>query len=358
MTAMIPTLVQDDYPEAMAGLLGGEADADAGALARFLAVVTHGRADPRETIGVLCAMSARRPSPAAIVALVRAIEGDAPARARELEAFRAVNIVGSGGGAPSFNISTTAALIAAACGVKVLKSGSAAYASASGAVDLLKRAGIALSRSPAQAAERLERHGVAFYSPGDFSPLLKRLAMAAAPRPLKTYAPILNRIGPLLRLLPLAGQLTGIARAEDAAWYAEHFRLLGRRDVALVASEAGLDEACSFAANRLWRVASPDAPGEVVDPASLGLAPGDLATIAGGSPERNLAILEAVLAGEGTRQARESAALNAALLIRLAGVEPDLAAAFRLASKAIATGSASRLLRALRAVAQPERAAS
>lgn len=359
MTAVTSARAQDVFPEAIAGLLGGGVDQDASALACFLSAVAHGKADPRETIGALAAFSARPASAPAIVALVRAVEADAPARCGELDGCGAVNIVGSGGGAPSFNISTTAALIAAASGVKVLKSGSAAYSSASGAVDLLRQAGIALSRSPDQAARRLERHGVAFYSPGDFSLLLKRLAMAAAPRPLKTYAPILNRIGPLLRPLPVAGQLTGIASAGDASWYAGAFRLLGRCDVSLVASEAGLDEACSFTRNRLWRVGEAGAAAEEeIDPVALGLAPGGLADVAGGSPAQNLGILEAILAGEGTVQARESALLNAALLIRLAGAEERLEDALMRAREAIASGAAAGLLRDLRAGDEAGRAAS
>lgn len=334
----------DPFARLMPALLAGDRDTACALLREFLAAVAAGGAERAEVWAVLAALSATRPDPAIAATLVTAIEAGAQTLPCRDADWGAVNIVGTGGGIASFNISSTAAVIAAVCGVRVLKSGSAAYSSAAGAIEFLRAAGIVPVRSCAEAEAMLDRFGIAFYTPGEFSPLLKRLAMAVMPRPLKTIAPVLNRVGPCLRLLPARSQLTGVARLEDLDWYAEVFGLLGQDRVTLIANEAGLDEGCAFALNRLRPVAG----GEwLLDPARLGLGAGGPEAIRGGDAAANLALSRAIFAAEAPAAPTEVALLNAALLICTAEDSRDLPAALERARAALDSGAARTLFAAL-----------
>lgn len=347
------TQPDDCFAPLMRAVLGAPGAAPVADLRAFLAATACGETDKREVCALLSVLSAQPLLPEMAEALVREIEAGAPTGpALSSRGLEAVNIVGTGGGIPSFNISSTASIIAAAAGVRVLKSGSTAYTSAAGAVEFLRAAGIAPVRSHAGARDALDRFGIAFYMPGDFSPLLKRLAMAAMPRPLKTFAPVLNRIGPFLRMLPVGGQLTGLSAVEDLDWYSEVFRRLGRDNVTLLANPAGLDEGCSFSPNRLLRILDGGTLERVIDPASLGFATGGPDDIAGGDAEANLRLTEAIYAGEAPQVATDCALFNAALLIVTGTSGDDLAAAMAAARAAVESGAARALFNRLRSAQQ------
>lgn len=330
----------------MVGLTGTVDDGTTNALHDFLMATAHGQANRQAVCAMLAALSARPLSPDLAETMVRAIQDTALTASVLDQDWDAVNIVGTGGGLPSFNISTTAAVLAAAAGVRVLKSGSAAYSSRAGAVDFLNAAGIGMAQSAEQAAEMLDRFCIAFYMPGQFSPLLKRFAMAASPLPLKALAPVLNRIGPLLRLLPASGQLTGLSRRSELGWYADLMTRLGRDNSRLIANPLSLDEACSFVANDLWS-GGRGAPWRVVpcDPEELGLNPGFAGAIRGGDAQENLTISRAILSGDGPAVATDCVLLNAALL--LADDASDLKPALTEMRRAISSGAAIALFSAL-----------
>ena len=338
---------QTGFAEVMAAVFDPAPRPDWTPLAPFLREAARGAVDHRDIAAVMAGLSARTFDEAVALILVAEIEVGASTAATLAAGsdWDAVNIVGTGGGIPSFNISSTAAILAAACGVRVLKSGSASYSSASGAMDFLRAAGIAPVRSADEAAARLDRDGIAFYSPGTFSPLLMRLAMAVAPRPIKHYAPLLNRIGPMLRLLPTRGQLTGIANPGEMLRYVALFRRLGRDGVTLVGNEAGLDEACSFAPNGIAQVSGGLIRIGSLDPAALGLAPAAPAEIRGGGPAENVKLARRILAGEVTGAAADCVALNAALLIcTRSGSTSDLPQALAETRRVLASGEGARLM--------------
>lgn len=343
----------DDFDLLMRGLLNKSNpqvdDETCTALRRFMLHAARGNADNRSICTVLVALSGHRLDPALAETLVRVIEETAQTAQILDQDWNAVNIVGTGGGIASFNISSTAAILAAATGLRVLKSGSAAYSSAVGAIDFLRAARIPIAQNADYVHSALEQHGIAFYMPGTFSPLLKRFAIAAAPFRLKTMAPVLNRIGPMLRLLPSSGQLTGVACLSDLAWYADVFGRLGQQNIRLIANPLGLDEACSIGVNQLCSVGQ-DSITEIGS--GLGFQAGDPKDLRGGDAYVNLEITRAILCGEGPIVARESVMLNAALLICTAAgpgeiSQNDIAAALREVKCAITSGAAWSLFQAL-----------
>ena len=122
-----------------------------------------------------------------------------------------VNIVGTGGGPSTFNLSTASAFVAAAMGARVIKTGSRAYASRTGSVDLLDRLGIQQTTSYEQTEEMLETFGIACAGPFVYPKELRLLARAILPFGMKTVGRFFNVIGPFLAAIPVSTQITGVS---------------------------------------------------------------------------------------------------------------------------------------------------
>jgi anthranilate phosphoribosyltransferase len=247
--------------------------------------------------------------------------------------LHAVNIVGSGGGPATFNLSTAAAIVAAAIGVRVIKSGSRGYTSRYGSVDLLHLLGIPLATSHEQLAEQVQRRGIAFAGPFVYPAELRLLAKRVFPRDWRTLGAFINRLGPFLAAVSADAQLTGVS---DPALLPVYAALPSRRRLWLVSNAAGVDELVSFADNEI--------AGEGTLPQRSN---GSLDDLRGA--EDVVRQFHALLGGDGPPAALDSIALNAAALAVLGGVEPDWDAAFDEARGALDTGAALAVLDELRA---------
>ncbi|HJP78503.1 MAG TPA: hypothetical protein VJ914_29780, partial [Pseudonocardiaceae bacterium] len=160
----------------------------------------------------------------------------------------AVNIVGTGGGPKTFNLSTAAALVAAAMGVRVVKTGSRGYTSRYGSVDMLDRLGIRLTAAYSETAESLDRFGVAFAGPFVYPSEIALLAKEILPLDLRVIGRFVNSIGPFLAAMPVSAQLSGVSN--PALLPALRF-LAARADrrVWLCHNDLGVDELVGFADN-------------------------------------------------------------------------------------------------------------
>ncbi len=180
-----------------------------------------------------------------------------------------VNVVGTGGGPPTFNISTAAAVVAAAGGVRVIKSGSRAYQSSCGSVDLLQAIGVEMSNSSDESERSLEKFGVAFVGSYVYPKEFVQLARLVAPLPLKGFGRFFNAFGPFLADVPVRVQITGISDRTLLAGAKAVADLYPRRSVWLVHNPLGVDELVGCSANTLVR---PGTAGEsVVKPTELGV---------------------------------------------------------------------------------------
>lgn len=262
-----------------------------------------------------------------------------------------VNIVGTGGGPSTFNISTAAAFTAAAAGVPVVKTGSRAYTSSLGSIDLLQRLGIRLTASYQQTEQMLERHGIAFAGPFVYPAELTRLARTVAPLGMKPFGRFLNALGPFLADLPVTAQVTGVSAAMPLPDLRELARTVTGRRIWLTANDHGADELLGFADNTV----------HVNDGTLLRLPPGEL-TGTGGDFEalRPVAPADAadhflaVLDGSAHRAATATVCLNAAALALASGRYGDWRTAFAAAREAVASGAARALAERLRSGAPKE----
>ncbi|WP_407563178.1 hypothetical protein [Streptomyces sp. 184] len=304
---------------------------------------------PGEALGVVASLTTRLPDADTVVALLDSLD----ARRDPLPADwpGTVNLVGTGGGPPTFNVTTAAALLAAAMGVRVVKTGSRSYTGRSGSLDTLERLGIATAGSYAECEDMLAAHGIAFAGGFVYPVELTRLARAVLPYGMKQVGGAFNRLGPFLAAVPVGAQLTGVT---DPGLYAVATRVADsrpRRGIWLTRNDLGADELLSFAANTVR-----PGPGRSETAVAPGFAGGghphagtldDLRPAAAGQAVETH--LLALLRGDGPAAALETICLNAAAAAVAAGADRSLPEAFHAAQEALRDGAAARLVERLRA---------
>ncbi|SDI36463.1 anthranilate phosphoribosyltransferase [Actinokineospora alba] len=298
-----------------------------------------------EAAAVLTSLTTAMPDDLSLTALFDAL---AERRTADDEFPGAVNIVGTGGGPRTFNVSTAAAIVAAAMGVRVLKTGSRAYTSRVGSFDLLDRLGIGLADSAEQAADALDRFGVAFAGYFVYPPEIAMLAREVLPLDVRVVGRFINTVGPFLAQVSVPAQFTGVSRRADLTALRALAVRTPRRRTWLCANEIGADEALSFADNVIHRCDRGDVT--EIGPATLPLHAGDLRDLA---PPADLGAVadhfRGVLAGDAPPAAVQTVCLNAATLAVLSGAHATWNTAFDAAETAVRDGAATDLLARLSA---------
>ena len=298
------------------------------------------RVDRREATDVVVALSMQPPETASVDSLVASLD----ARRTHTTQQCAVNIVGTGGGPATFNISTAAALVAASIGVPVIKSGSRGISSRHGSIDMLELLGVKVATSGEAMRRSLEQFGVAFVGSFVYPPQLASLAKAILPLDIRKVGGFFKRIAPLLADMPVSVQVTGMASLEDLALLRHLARVHVRHPVWLCHNELGIDELVSFQANVIQRE-----PGEgdlSLTPSALELAPGsseELAPASGVGPL--VAQFHALLDGKGSAGAVETICLNAAALAVAGGIRSDWRQAIDGSREAMERGEPRAILR-------------
>ena len=266
----------------------------------------------------------------------------------------AIDVVGTGGdGSGTFNISTTAALVAAAAGVPVAKHGNRAITSKAGSADVLDALGIRIDHDAASAGAALREHGFAFLFAPNFHPAMKHAGPTRREIGVRTA---FNLLGPLTNPAGTRRQLLGVADPAVAARMAEVVRLLGT-DRTFVIHGDGVDELPLDGSGVAWIVAGDVIERHVIDAAALGFKRAATTRLSGGSPDENARLSEAVLRGEpGIR--RDVVLLNAGAALLVAGVVGQMEEGIERAALAIDAGLAVELLEALRAERRAAEAAA
>ncbi|MEV7602991.1 hypothetical protein AB0O91_37055 [Kitasatospora sp. NPDC089797] len=297
--------------------------------------------DRAQAAALLASLTTRLPDPATLTALTTSLTERSPHPGPALAG--SVNIVGTGGGPATFNLSTAAALTAAAIGIPVVKTGSRAYTSTAGSVDLLERLGITLTSSHAHTADHLADHGIAFAGPHVYPPQLTRLARTLHPLTLKPFGHFLNTLGPLLATVPVTAQLTGASHTAPLEALRHLAPTARGRTVWLAANTAGADELLPFADNTLHTPQGTiHLPAGAVAPDSGSLA--DLAP----RPERLTEHFLQALEGRAGPTATHTIALNAAALALASGRHTRWHTAHQQALAALADGTPRALAERLR----------
>jgi anthranilate phosphoribosyltransferase len=257
-----------------------------------------------------------------------------------------VDTCGTGGdGRGSFNVSTAAALVAAAAGAAVAKHGNRSVSSRSGSADVLAALGVRLEVGAERAGRALDELGIAFL----FAPLLHPAMREVVPvRRALGVRTLFNLLGPLTNPAGARRQVMGVYAAELVPLIASVQAELGSEHALVVHGGDGLDEITTTGPTRIAEVR--DGRVELYDlaPEDLGLPRARPEDLLGGEPEHNAGLMRAVLAGEPGPLA-DVVALNAGAALYVAGAAADIRAGLEQARAALADGGAAAKLEALRA---------
>ena len=254
-----------------------------------------------------------------------------------------VDIVGTGGdGANLFNVSTAAALVAAAAGAQVAKHGNRGVSTKSGSSDLLEQAGISLSLTPEQAQQCIENQGIGFlFAPNHHSAM--RYANPVR-RELKSRT-IFNILGPLTNPAGTPNLVIGVFTAQLCEPLAKVMKNLGARHVMVVGAKDGLDEISLATSTTVAELKDGEISVYEMMPEDAGVESQTLIGLDVDSPEQSLALIRAALSGTDTNdravlKARDMIALNAGAAIYTAGLASNYPNGVSRAQKVIQNGDA------------------
>jgi anthranilate phosphoribosyltransferase len=262
-----------------------------------------------------------------------------------------VDTAGTGGdGAATLNISTAAALVAAAAGAGVAKHGNRAVSSASGSADVLEALGFQLELDPPRIARSIDDLGFGFMFAPAHHPAMRHAAPVRRELASRT---IFNVLGPLTNPAGARAQIVGVYSAELVPTIAEVLLSLGADRAFVVHGAGGIDELSPAGPNLVCEVRDGRVTRRELDPLELGIDRCDPEELRGGSPDDNAAAIRAVLAGEGGGR-RSAILLNAAGAIAAAGHAEDLREGLERAREAVDSGTAAGRLDELIAFSRAE----
>jgi anthranilate phosphoribosyltransferase len=257
-----------------------------------------------------------------------------------------VDTAGTGGdGACTINISTAAALVAAAAGAGVAKHGNRAVSSACGSADVLEALGFRLELAPERIERSIDELGFGFLFAPTHHPAMRHAAPVR--RELATRT-VFNVLGPLTNPAGARAQVVGVYAPQLVRTLAEVLARLGARHAFVVHGAGGIDELSPTGPNLVCEVVEGAVREREIDPLELGIPRCDPEELRGGSPAENAAALRAVFAGEGGGR-RSAILLNAAGAIAAAGYARDLGEGVELAREALDSGRAATRLAELAA---------
>jgi anthranilate phosphoribosyltransferase len=253
-----------------------------------------------------------------------------------------VDTAGTGGdGAHTLNISTAAALVAAAAGAAVAKHGNRAVSSASGSADVLEALGFDLELEPERIARSIDELGFGFMFAPTHHPAMRHAGPVR--RELATRT-VFNVLGPLTNPAGARAQVVGVYAPELVRTIAEVLARLGARRAFVVHGAGGIDELSPAGPNLVCEVEDGDVHERTIDPLELGVPRCEAAELVGGSPAENAAAIRAIFDGGETGGRRDAVLLNAAGAIAAGGHAADLREGLELAREAVASGTAARRL--------------
>lgn len=311
--------------------------------------IMTGGATPAQIAGFAVALAMRGETAAELAGCARAMRRHATRV--PVQHPQAIDNCGTGGdGLATFNISTTAAFVAAGAGCHVAKHGNRAASSRCGSAEVLEAVGVSLDAPPEAVGRAVDEIGIGFL----YAALLHgALRHAAAPRRELGVRTIFNLLGPLANPAGVRRQVVGVARAEHVELVAQALATLGTEHALVVHGAGGADELTLCGPSTACEVVGGAVRPFPVDPEALGLQTAPIEALAGGDAAQNAQILREVLAGApGPR--RDVVLLNAAAAIYVGGDAEDLREGIAKAEKAIDSKAAQERLEALVAFTQAE----
>lgn len=303
--------------------------------------IMDGEATPAQLGAFLTALRMKGETTDEIVGLARTMREKAiPVKI----AGEVVDTCGTGGDASNtFNISTAAAIVAAAAGAKVAKHGNRAMSSNCGSADVLEALGVRIDLTADQVAKCIEQIGIGFLFAPNFHPAMRH---ATTPRREIGIRTVFNILGPLTNPANARAQLLGVADASLTEKLAMALARLGCRHALVVHGEDGLDEITLTGRTFVCRVKDNEITSYAITPEEMGLSYIEKGQLKGGTPQENAELLRSILSGSGGPQ-REVVLANAAAALVVAEKTQTLKEGVALAAQVIDSGQALMKLKEL-----------
>jgi len=304
--------------------------------------IMEGRAQPAQIAGLLIALAMKGERPSEVVGLARTMRARATQLSRTHEDV--FDTCGTGGDrAHTFNVSTVAALVVAACGVPVAKHGNRSVSSRCGSADLFEALGVNIAASPPIVERCLGELGIAFFFAPTFHPSMRHAAPTRRDLGVRTA---FNLLGPLTNPAGAARQLVGVPRPELTELVARSLGLLGSTRAWVVHGADGLDEISTTGYTKISEYRDGAVNTFYLHPGDVGLAKAPAEALRGGDAAENARIARDVLSGS-PGPAREIVLLNAGASLLIAGAAASIAEGIRRASEALDSGAAADVLQRL-----------
>lgn len=339
-----------NWPELLSSLVRGE-DQPAEATAWAMEQILNGDATPVQMAGFVVGLRSKGETVQELTGLAdMMIEFATPIEI----GGPAVDVVGSGGDrSNTVNISTMAAIVAAAAGARVVKHGNRAASSACGAADVLEALGVVLDLAPEVQPQVVDRVGIGFLFAPQYHPALRHAAVTRRELGIPT---IFNFLGPLANPAQPISQAVGVADPRMAELMAGVFASRGNYGLVVHGGD-GLDELTTTTSSTVWVYAEGSVLRRELDPLKLGVPRATLSDLVGGDAVANAQVVRDVVAGQ-PGPIRDVVVLNAAAALVAYGkpaparLENDFADELERAREAIDSGAADSKLREWIAVTQ------
>ena len=305
-------------------------------------VVMSGNATPAQVAALLMGLRVKGETSAEVAGAARALRR-AMITLDSADSSVLVDTCGTGGGAvTTFNISTAAAILAAACGVRIAKHGNRSFTSRSGSADLLEAMGVKIDLTPERMASILSETGLVFM----FAPLMHPAMRHVGPVRRELAIPtVMNMIGPLANPASAGRQVIGVADHGRLDLIAGALRELRTVHAIVVHGEPGMDEVSPLGVTHVRELHGDD-PVRVwtIDPVDHGYSGLTAESLAGGDPSENATIVRGVLSGGGSPAAQAAVTLNAAAALYVHRGSADYAELVQEAKTVLRSGAALQVL--------------
>ncbi|MCH7848749.1 MAG: anthranilate phosphoribosyltransferase [Planctomycetes bacterium] len=323
-------------------LLAGET-LDAQRTAEAFEAIMSGHAHDGEIGALLALLATRTPTADELLGAARVMRAHVDRVESKIDPEQLVDTAGTGGAPKTFNVSTVAALVAAAAGASVAKHGNRSR-TGRGSAEVLRHLGVNVDADRATQAKCLEEAGICFCFAIHHHPAAKH---AMPVRMALGFPTIFNLLGPLTNPAGARRQLMGVYEPRFLHPIAKALAALGAIRAMVIHSDDGLDELSISAPTRIVHVQNGQITEESVDPQALGLSVAPRESVVARDLDHAARIVREVIEGKDTGPARDMTLLNAAATLLVADKAPSLEQGLQLAAEAIDSGQAANTLRKL-----------
>lgn len=332
--------------QAIAAVIEGK-DLSAAEMSQVMSLIMQGEATPAQIGGFLVGLRIKGETITEITEAARVMRS--LATPVEAAGPHLVDTCGTGGdGSHTFNISTAAAIVAAAAGAQVAKHGNRSVSSSSGSADVLEQLGVRIDLTPEQVAATIEQVGIGFlFAPAHHG----AMKYAIGPRRELGARTIFNLLGPLTNPAAAPCQVIGVYDAELVEPVAQVLKQLGSDHVLVVRGDDGLDEISLSAPTQVAELKDGAVESYTLTAESMQLPPVALADLVVNSAQQSVEVIRSVLAGQ-SGPARHVVLANAGAAIYVAGLAADLSSGIAKAAQVIDSGKAAEKLADLVAATQ------